>query len=156
MVYDNIFNKKKIMEEKDNSISTKTKQGMSLTVDDQKWIKVILDRQQDSWNEAFDINIEQITKALAEVIHESHSRMFSLLEEQAKLIKKIQSDIGEIKQSIKELNLEIKDIRIEIRALKVDVKSITLDVENLTKRVTEHDFRIMHIENKVGIPNESK
>ena len=144
------------MEEKDNSISTKTKQGMSLTIDDQKWIKVVLDRQQDSWNDAFDVNIEQLTKALAEVIQESHTRMFDLLEEQAKLIRKIQSDIGEIKQSIKDLNLEIKDIRIEIRALKVDMKGITLDVENLAKRMTEHDFRIMHLENKVGIPNESK
>ena len=141
---------------KDNSISAKTQEGMSLTVDDQKWIKVILDRQQDSWNEAFDTNIEQLTKALAEVIQESHTRMFSLLEEQSKLIRKIQSDIGEIKQSIKNLNMEIKDIRIEIRALKIDVKSITLDVENLTKRTTEHDFRILHLENKTGIPNESK
>jgi len=137
-------------------VSTKTREGMSLTSDDIQYLQRMLTVQDDSWNEAFDINIEQLIKALKSVIKESHDRMFTILEEQSKLIKKIQSDIGEIKQSIKNLNMEIKDIRIEIRALKIDVKSITLDVENLTKRITEHDFRIMHLENKVGIPNESK
>jgi len=143
------------MNRKDNSISAKTREGMSLTIDDQKWIKVVLDRQHDSWSEAFDINIKELTNALAEVIQESNTRMFAILEEQNCLIKEIQSDIREIKQTIKHLDMEIKDIRIEIRALKIDIKSISLDVENLTNRMKEHDYRIMHIENKMGIPNES-
>jgi len=141
---------------KDNSISAKTKAGMSLTVDDQKFIKVVLDRMNDSWNDAFDTNIKHLTEALAEVIQESNTRMFAILEEQSCLIKEIQADISEIKQSIKHLNLEIKDIRVEMRALKVDVKSISLDVENLTNRMKEHDYRILHLENRLGVVKEKE
>jgi len=138
------------------SVSDQTRKGMSLTSDDVQYLQRMLTVQDDSWSDAFDSNIKELTKALAEVIQESNTRMFDILKEQNDLIKEIQSDIREIKQSIKNLDMEIKDIRIEIRALKIDVKSITLDVENLTKRMIEHDYRIMHIENKIGIPNESK
>lgn len=133
----------------DIPISKNTAKGMTLTSDDRQYLQRMLSVQDDSWNEAFDKNIAELTKALAEVIQESNSRMFSLLEEQGLLIREIQGDIKDIKQSIEHLNLDIKDIRLEIKAIKVDVKSISLDIENLQNRVKDHDFRIIHLENHI-------
>jgi chromosome segregation ATPase len=124
---------------------------MSLTVADQQFIKRALDVQCDTWNEAFDKNIVELTKALAEVVQAQNNKMFSVLEEQCALIREIQSDIKEIKQSIEHLNLEIKDIRLEIKAIKVDVKGISIEVENLTNRMKDHDFRLGHLEKTVGV-----
>lgn len=132
-------------------VSDRIKGEMSLTVADQQFIKRVLDLQCDTWNDAFDSNVAELTKALAEVVQEQNHKMFSILEEQFVLIKEIQSDIKKIKQSIEHLNLEVKDIRLEIKAIKVDVKSISLEVENLTNRMKDHDFRIAHIEKHIKI-----
>jgi len=130
-------------------VSDRIKSEMTLKVADQQWFKRLLDLQQDTWNQAFDKNIVELTRALAEVIQESNSRMFSLLEEQGIAIREIQGDIKEIKQSIEHLNLDIKDIRLEIKAIKVEVKSISLDIENLQNRINDHEFRITHIEKHI-------
>ena len=130
-------------------VSAVTRNGMSLNPDDQKWIKVLLDLQNDSFNEAFDVNIKQLTCALAEVIQAQNDRMFTILEEQNKMIHGIQEDIKDIKQSIEHLNLDIKDIRLEIKAVKVEVKGISLEIENLQNRIKDHDFRLAHLEKHI-------
>jgi peptidoglycan hydrolase CwlO-like protein len=132
-------------------VSAITRNGMSLNPDDQKWIKTLLDLQNDSWSEAFDLNVKQLTCALAEVIQESNNRMFAVLDEQNKMIRGIQEDIKDIKQSIEHLNLDIKDIRLEIKAVKVEVKGISLEIENLQNRIKDHDFRLLHLEKKMGV-----
>lgn len=130
--------------------SDKTKCGMSLTIDDQKWLKLLFDRQdavyEDLLARTLDVRDKLLTSSLAEVLQAHYDRVFSLLEEQSKSIAEIKDDIKSIKEDIGHLTLDIKDIRLEIKALKVETKSISLDVENLTKRIAEHDWRIARVE----------
>ena len=131
-------------------ISDETKKGMTLTIDDQAFIKRVLDRQDEAIeryiSETYDTHAGLICQSLAEVIQAHNDKIFGLLEEQNKSIAQIRDDIENIKESIGHLTLDIKDIRLEIKSLKVETKSISLDVENLTKRIAEHDWRIQRVE----------
>jgi hypothetical protein len=61
-------------------VSDKTKKGMSLNIDDRAWIKRSLDEVSQEWNDAFDKNISELSKALAEIIQEQNNKIFAELE----------------------------------------------------------------------------
>ena len=102
-------------------VSKKVKSGMSLNVCDQQWIKRLLDTQAGAIGEAFDVNITQLTKALAEVQEDQNKRMFTVLEEQNKLIKEIRNDVIGIKN---------------------DINSIKIRLDNLSGKQNEHEVDI--------------
>jgi hypothetical protein len=77
-------------------LSKKTLAGMSLTVDDQKWIKILLDTQNEVFNDAFDTNIKELTGALAEVIQAQNVKVFAVMETQTESIKRISSNVDRI------------------------------------------------------------
>jgi hypothetical protein len=91
-------------------VSKKVKSGMSLNVCDQQWIKRLLDTQAGAIGEAFDVNITQLTKALAEVQEDQNKRMFTVLEEQHCLIKEIKDDVKEIKDDIIEIKAKLGEL----------------------------------------------
>ena len=91
-------------------VSKKVKSGMSLNVCDQQWIKRLLDTQAGAIGEAFDVNITQLTKALAEVQEDQNRRMFTVLEEQHCLIKEIKDDVKEIKDDIIEIKAKLGEL----------------------------------------------
>jgi Cu/Ag efflux pump CusA len=93
-----------------NLLSKKTVDGMSLTIDDQKWIKVLLDTQNDVFNEAFDTNIKELTGALAEVIQASNARMFEVLDQQTIAIKAIGKDMGLVVIRLDSIEKRLEDI----------------------------------------------
>ena len=118
-------------------VSVVTRNGMSLNPDDQKWIKVCLDLQNDAWSESFDINIAQLTAALAEVISDQNKLIFTA--------------IGRMERSISELATEVREIKSEVRELKASIKEITDDLTNVKRCIKEHGFRLDQIEKKLGI-----
>jgi hypothetical protein len=102
-------------------ISAKAKKGMTLTGDDQQWLKRLLDLQSDSFNDAFDVNVTELTKALAETINESNLKMFSILDDQNKSIARIEVNVGKVMDRLSEIekrldgietNLTDKEIRL--------------------------------------------
>lgn len=78
-------------------ISKKTKDGMSLTVDDQKWIKVCLDRQ-DEINVATSIKVIETVEAMLDKQTESIDAKFE----------SINLRLDEIKE-----NLNDKEVRLK-------------------------------------------
>jgi hypothetical protein len=91
-------------------VSKKVKSGMSLNVCDQQWIKRLLDTQAGAIGEACNVNITQLTKALAEVQEDQNKRMFTVLEEQHCLIKEIKDDVKEIKDDIIEIKAKLGEL----------------------------------------------
>ena len=77
-------------------ISDKVKKGMTLTVEDQQWLKRLLDLQSDTFNDAFDVNIKELTGALAEVIQAQNMKVFAVMETQTESIKKISGNVDRI------------------------------------------------------------
>jgi predicted nucleic acid-binding Zn-ribbon protein len=104
-------------------VSNKTKGGMSLTADDQLWLKRIMDRQDEC--------IEQY-------ISETYDKHATLI-------------CDTVREMLDEIRKDIKSIHLELKEIKLDIKGINLEIENLRKRVTDHDFRIGHIERKLEI-----
>ena len=100
----------KELELKDVPVSEEVRQGMSLNPNDQQWIKRLLDTQAGAIGEAFDVNITQLTKALAEVQEDQNRRMFTVLEEQHCLIKEIKDDVKEIKDDIIEIKAKLGEL----------------------------------------------
>ena len=118
-------------------ISKETRSGMSLNIDDQKWIKVLLDLQNDSWSESFDKNISELTGALAEVIQDQNKCLFNAL--------------ARMEKSIEILATEIREVRAEVRELKSSIKEITNDLTNVKSKIKEHEFRIESLEKKIEV-----
>ena len=90
-------------------VSAKTLKGMSLNIDDRAWIKRSLDEMNQEWSDAFDKNIAELTKALAEVIQEQNNRIFASIEE----MKQSLADINTRLDSI-EARLDDGDIKFAI------------------------------------------
>ena len=90
-------------------VSAKTLKGMSLNIDDRAWIKRSLDEMNQEWSDAFDKNITELTKALAEVIQEQNNRIFASIEE----MKQSLADINTRLDSI-EARLDDGDIKFAI------------------------------------------
>ena len=90
-------------------VSEKTIKGMSLNIDDRAWIKRSLDEMNQEWSDAFDKNITELTKALAEVIQEQNNRIFASIEE----MKQSLADINTRLDSI-EARLDDGDIKFAI------------------------------------------
>jgi hypothetical protein len=97
-------------------VSDKTLKGMSLNIDDRAFIKRSLDAHNEDWNKAFDKNIVELTKALAEVIQQQNERMFLSLEKQNKLITEIRNDVICIKERLKllEQRQDTQDLRLRV------------------------------------------
>ena len=106
------------MEEKNKyeniPVSAKTRKGMSLTSDDTQYLGRMLTVMDDSWNDAFDKSIAELTKALAEVIQAQNDRMFETLEAQNKLIMQIRDDVILIKDRLEKLEASqgSQDVRL--------------------------------------------
>jgi gas vesicle protein len=103
-------------------LSEKTEAGMSLTIDDQKWIKLLFDRQdyiiQEYISATYDEHARLITDVVRKLLDEHKKEIFTVLER--------------VERSIEGLKKDIKDIKAE-----------TLDMKNSIK---DHEFRISHIE----------
>ena len=77
-------------------ISDKVKKGMTLTVEDQQWLKRLLDLQSDTFNDAFDVNIKELTGALAEVIQAQNMKVFAVMEKQTESIERVSVNVDRI------------------------------------------------------------
>ena len=77
-------------------ISDKVKEGMTLTVEDQQWLKRLLDLQSDTFNDAFDVNIKELTGALAEVIQAQNMKVFAVMEKQTESIERVSANVDRI------------------------------------------------------------
>jgi hypothetical protein len=103
--------------------------NMSLTVDDQKWIKLLFDRQDEVYTDIFakalDIRDKELTKALAEVVSNQDERMFKALNDQNLLICEIKTSIDRIMCRLNTIedNLDSKEIRLRILERYVNLKN---------------------------------
>ena len=104
-------------------VSNKTKNGMSLTADDQLWLKRIMDRQDECIEQYISDTYDKHAKIICDVVKEM---------------------LDEIRQDLKSIHLEIKEVRL-------DIKNINMEIEDLRKRIADHDWRIGHIEKKLEI-----
>jgi len=102
-------------------ISNKTKNGMSLTADDQCWLKRIMDRQDECIEQYISDTYDKHAKIICDVVREM---------------------LDEIRKDLKSIHLEIKEVRLEI-------KDINMDIENLINRIADHEVRILNIEHKL-------
>jgi len=111
-------------------ITEQTKEGMSLTTDDQKWIKLLFDRQD-------------------ECTYEFISKTYDL---HAKLIcDTVRDMLDDIRNELKDIKFEIQEIRADLKTLHGIAEENRRDIRELQKLSKEHDWRITHIENKLGI-----
>ena len=103
--------------------------NMSLTIDDQKWIKLLFDRQDEVYTDIFakalDIRDRELTKVLAEVVSNQNERMFKALDEQNLLICGIKASIDRIMLRLDAIedNLDSKEIRLRILERYVNLKN---------------------------------
>jgi hypothetical protein len=108
-------------------ISKKTKSGMSLTADDQLWLKRIMDRQDECIeqyiSDTYDKHATLICDAVRELLNEYRKEIFESL--------------ARIEKSIEDLKKDIKDMKVE-----------TLDLKN---RIVDHEFRIQRIEKHLNL-----
>jgi hypothetical protein len=123
---------------------------LSLNIDDQKWIKLLFDRQDEVIERQFTelnaeiarqhaVEIETITENLyvkvAEVIKEQNDRMFEALSKQNEAIAGIQTDVTEIRR-------EMKALKSEMDQVEIDVKSESDRIAVLEKRVSRENLLI--------------
>lgn len=95
-------------------VGNKTKGGMSLTADDQLWLKRVMDRQDECIEQYISDCYDKHAKLICDVVREM---------------------LDEIKSDLKVIHLEIKEI-------KLDIKGINVEIENLRNRIEEHEKRI--------------
>ena len=86
---------------------------MTLTIDDQKWIKLLFDRQDEVHEkllaDAFDLRDKELTKALAEVIEQQNKFLFDAIEKQNKLITGVQVSLAEITMRLDSIEKRLDD-----------------------------------------------
>ena len=114
-------------------ISDKVRSEMSLTIADQQFIKRVLDLQCDTWNDAFDVNIKELTASLAEVIAP------------------ISVVLARLEKGLADLNVEMKEVRSEVRELRISIKEINTDLISIKSQVKEHNYRLGIIEKHLGL-----
>jgi hypothetical protein len=85
------------------SMSKKTKEGMSLTVDDQKWIKLLFDRQDE-------INLSNFTR----IIESFENKLNALEEKFFVALDKINGRLDSIEDSIDDKDARLKIIERHI------------------------------------------
>ena len=111
----------------DITVTPKTKSGMGLTIDDQKWIKLLFDRQdwvtQEYIGDTYEKHAKLITDVVREMLNDYKKEMFIALE-------RIELSIEGVKKDIKEIKAE------------------TLDLKNSIK---DHEFRILRIEKHLSL-----
>jgi septal ring factor EnvC (AmiA/AmiB activator) len=103
-------------------ISENTEKGMNLTIDDQKWIKLLFDRQDYITQEYISATYDEHAKLIISTVRE-------LLEEHKK---EIFNSLGRLEKSIEDLKKDVKEIKAE-----------TLDLKN---SIRDHEFRIARLE----------
>jgi hypothetical protein len=108
-------------------ISEETKKGMSLTIDDQAFIKRCFDRQ-DETIEAFikstyDEHATIIIGVVREMIEEQNEKLLSKIDEQNKIIKEIQQLISDIQDELREHDARIKKLESKVQKLFLEHKN---------------------------------
>lgn len=111
-------------------VSEKTENGMSLTSDDRQYLQrmfVIQDEAiYDFINETYDLHAKLICDTVREMINE-------------------------VKLELNSIKSEIKDIKDDLKCLHSVVEENREDVRKLKKDMVELQFRVKHIEKKLGI-----
>jgi len=129
-------------------LSEKTNGGMSINVDDQKWFKLLMDRQdeitQTNIESAYCNNAKIICDGVKGMLDEHKKEIF-------KALAKIENSIKELRIEIKGINVEIKSINVEIKGIKIDIDKINGDMTAMKKTVAEHQFHIDHINKHLGL-----
>jgi gas vesicle protein len=101
-------------------MTAKPTSKMSLTIDDQKWIKILFDRQDEVTEkliiDTINIRDRELAKALAEVIAAQNNRLFEALENHTCLIQEVQKSLSAINLRLDsiEKRLNSGDIRLAI------------------------------------------
>lgn len=110
-------------------MSQKPLSKMTLTIDDQKWIKLLFDRQDETYEkilaDTFNIRDAELTKALAEVIENQNKFLLDAIEKQNKLITGVQVSLAEI----------------------------TLRLDSIEKRLDDGDIRFALLERYASLPH---
>jgi len=91
-------------------VSEEVKNGMSLNICDQQWIKRLLDMQAAAIGEDIDIIITNLVKSLAQVVNEANQGMLRKLDEQSCLINTIKNDVQQIKNDIIDIKKQLGEI----------------------------------------------
>lgn len=111
-------------------ISEKTENGMNLTSDDRQYLQRMFAIQDeaiyDFINETYDLHAKLICDTVREML-------------------------DEIKKDLNAIKSEIKDIKDDLKCLHSIVEENREDVRKLKKDVLELQYRVTHLEKKVGI-----
>ena len=129
-------------------LSENTNGGMSINIDDQKWFKLLMDRQdevtQSNIESAYCNNVKMITDTMKTLLDEHRVEIF-------KVLNKIEESIKELKLDVKVINVDIKSINVEIKGIKLDIIKINSDLISMKKDIIEHQFLIDHINKHIGL-----
>ena len=111
-------------------LSTDTLKGMHLTIDDQKWIKLLFDRQdelnQDFIKTVYDINKQDICNTVKNMLDT------------------ISIELRNLHAEIKEVKVDIKFLHVIAEKNQLDIKQINGDMQQMKKDILEHAFRLDH------------
>ena len=111
-------------------VSDITKGGMTLTIDDLKYLQRMLSLQDDCFEIQLETLKNDVTTSLARVIMQQNEVVLSKLA-------KIHSDIEEIKIEIAEIKSDVVDIYKEINLLNKRVTKLEKEIIILEKRVAK-------------------
>jgi Ulp1 family protease len=116
--------------DRESPVSKATKQGMSLNIDDQVWIKRLFDLQDN-------IIEEQLENLVAD---------FS-----AKILNLITPMMAEIKSELKNINSEMIIIKSDIQLLHEMNKLNIEEINQIKRTITNHNHRLTCIEKKLNM-----
>ena len=111
-------------------ISDLTRSGMTLTVDDCKFLKSILCRQDDDIEDQMGKLEERLIGSVAKVLMEYNKNILEKLSE-------IQGDIIHIREDIREIKNDVLDIYKEINTLKTKIGKLELKIKELEGKVNK-------------------
>lgn len=105
----------------DIPMSEECKKEMSFTPADQLFLKRVLDRQdevtQKFINDTYDTHAKIIIDVVRDMIEEQNNKIFKKIDEQNKIIKRIQDVITNIQIELKEHDTRIKKLEARMQKL---------------------------------------
>jgi hypothetical protein len=110
----------------DLPVSEETKSGMSINIDDQKWFKLLFDRQDTVLHEfitrTYDEHATIIIGVVRDLIREQNETIFARIDAQTKIIQKIQNLIVDIQNELRDHDTRIKKLDGKVQKLLLEHK----------------------------------
>ena len=111
---------------KESPVSDKTAAGMSLNIDDRKFIKMQIDGVIDRMDEKMDNNL----RFIAEIIIANNDKMFNHLDEQKAMMKNIETQIVSLRDDVIKIGDRVETLEQRIQLIETRLDDYYLRLKN--------------------------